>query len=150
MNIKGINLFCLVHSLNEDIYVSGILDIKGNGSLNKSEPDLDITFKSRKKNGVKQVMNFGAIKVIASLSSGSPIKSFGASDFPYSLIAGRAIIDNGYLTIKGLAGRKGEQEILIKRGLFKGVNLFIDRDLNTIKIQDLKNSITNAIETMKK
>jgi len=84
------------------------------------------------------------------LSGGSVIKSFGTSDFPYGLIAGRAIIDNGYLTIRGLAGRKGDQEILIKRGTFKGINLFIDRDLNTINIQDLKNRITHAIETMKR
>jgi len=150
VNIKGINLSHLVHSLNEDIYISGILDAKGKGSLNTPEPDLDIIFESRKKKGVKQVMNFGAIKVIASLSGGNVIKSFGTSDFPYGLIAGRAIIDNGYLTIRGLAGRKGDQEILIKRGTFKGINLFIDRDLNTINIQDLKNRITHAIETMKK
>jgi len=150
IRIKDINISRLVHALNEDIYVSGILDAEGNGSINKPEPDLEITFRSRKKKGVKQLMNFGAIKVIASLSGGSAIKSFGTSDFPYGMIAGRVTINNGYLTIEGLAGRKGHQEILIKKGLFKGVNLFIDRRFNTINIQDLRKRIIHAIESMKK
>ncbi|MCM8829880.1 MAG: hypothetical protein NC824_02650 [Candidatus Omnitrophica bacterium] len=150
LGIKNINISRLVHALNEDIYVSGVIDAEGKGSINKPEPDLDITFKSRKKKGVKQVMNFGAIKVIASLSGGSAIKSFGTSDFPYGMIAGRAVIDNGYLTIEGLAGRKGHQELLIKKGMFKGINLFIDRRFNTIEIQDLRDRIIHAIETIKK
>ncbi|MCM8762174.1 MAG: hypothetical protein NC929_02490, partial [Candidatus Omnitrophica bacterium] len=103
-----------------------------------------------KKKGVKQLMNFGAIKVIASLSGGSAIKSFGTSDFPYGMIAGSVVIHHRYLTIEGLAGRKGHQELLIKKGLFKGINLFIDRRFNTIEIQDLRNRIIHAIETMKK
>ena len=150
MQIKGINLSRLIHSLNEEIYISGILDAKGKGSFNKDEPEFDIVFMSRKKKGVGQVMNFGAIQVIASLSGSNPIKSFGTSDFPYGVIKGRVIIDNGYLTIEGLAGRKGHQDILIKKGTFKGINLFIDRRFNTIKIEDIKHRITHAIETMKK
>ncbi|MCM8760386.1 MAG: hypothetical protein NC832_01545 [Candidatus Omnitrophica bacterium] len=150
MRIKNINISRLVHALHEDIYISGVIDAEGKGSLNKPESDLEITFKSRKKKGVKQVMNFGAIKVIASLSGGSVIKSFGTSDFPYRMIAGRVTINDNYLTIEGLAGRKGYQELLIKKGLFKGINLFIDRRFNTIEIQDLRNRIIHAIETMKK
>lgn len=149
MKIRDINLSRLVHSLNEEIYVSGILDSEGKGSLNKDEPQFDIVFSSRKKKGIKQVMNFGAIKVISSLS-GSPVKSFGRSDFPYGVIAGRAIINNGYLTIEGLAGKRGTQDILIKKGLFKGINLFIDRRFNTIKIEDLRHRIMHAIETIRK
>lgn len=150
MKIKGIDISRLVYSLNEEIYVSGVIDVEGNGSLNKDTPDLDVVFRSRKKKGVKQVMNFGAIKVISSLSGTSPIKSFGTSDFPYGVIAGRVIVDNGYLTIEGLAGRKGLQDILIKRGVLKGINLFIDRRFNTIEIEDLRRRIMHAIETMKK
>lgn len=150
MKIKGINLSHLVHSLNEEIYVSGILDAEGKGSFNKDEPQFDVVFRSRKKKGIKQVMNFGAIKVISSLSGSSPIRSFGTSDFPYGVIAGRAVINNGYLTIEGLAGRKGNQDILIKKGIFKGINLFIDRRFNTIEIEDLQHRIIHAIETMKK
>ncbi|MCX8082900.1 MAG: hypothetical protein N3D17_05850 [bacterium] len=148
-NIRGINISPLVHSLNEDIYISGILDAEVRGSLNKDTPDIDVVFRSKKKRGIKQVMNFGAIKVISSLS-GSPIKSFGSSDFPYGVIAGRVTMNNGYLTIEGLAGRKGLHEILIKKGVFKGINLFIDRRFNTIKIEDLQRRITHAVETMKK
>lgn len=149
VNVKGIDISSLVHSLNRDIYVSGIIDAEGYGSFNKDEPQFDVVFKSRKKKGVKQVMNFGAIKVISSLS-GSPVKSFGTSDFPYGLIYGRVIINKGYLTIEGLAGSKGTQEILIKKGLLKGINLFIDRRFNTIRIEDLRGRIIHAIETMKK
>lgn len=149
MQVNNINISKLIHDLNEEIYVSGFLNAEGKGSLNKDQPQLDIVFESRKKSGVKQVMNFGAIKVISSLS-GSPVKSFGTSDFPYSIIKGRAIINDGYLTIEGRAGRKGEQDILIKKGLFKGINLFIDRRFNSIKIDDLQRRIMHAVETMKK
>jgi hypothetical protein len=94
-------------------------------------------------------MNFGAISFIASFGGGNPIKAFGSSDLGYNTIAGRATINEGYLTIEGLAGQDGHRQLLIKGGRFRGVNLSIDSESNTIKIQNLKHQIDEAIRRMK-
>lgn len=135
-----------MHDLNKDIYISGILDVYGKGFINEPGPDMEIVFRSVKKKGVDQMMNFGAISFIASFGGGNPIKAFGSSDLGYNTMAGRATINEGYLTIEGLAGQEGHRQFLIKGGAFKGVNLSIDKDSNTIKIQSLKNQINEAIK----
>jgi len=143
--IEGLNLSDFVTSLSEDVYISGIMDVEGKGRLDKKGPAIEITFRSKKERGVKQVMNFGAVKVISSLGGGSPIKAIGSSNFAYSLIAGRATIKEGYLTIEGLAGERSGRQYLVRSGLWGGINLTIDRETNTIKIDELVRIIRKQV-----
>lgn len=147
--VRDLNITPLVQDLNKDIYISGILDVDSKGFINEPGPDMEIVFRSKKKRGVKQLMNFGAISFIASFGGGSPIRTFGSSDLGYNTMAGRVTIDEGYLTIEGLAGKEGYKQFLIRGGFFGGVNLSIDKDLNTIRIQSLKNQINEAIQRVK-
>lgn len=149
-NIDGINLHDLVRDLSEEIYISGILNVDGNGSFTEKGPEIAVSFRTKPARGVKQVMNFGAIRVLASLGGGSPVKALGSSDFRYSLIAGKMTVKDGYLTIEGLAGKKGDQNLLIRGGLFGGINLAISKDSNTIKIDELKRRIISTTQTLRK
>jgi hypothetical protein len=124
--------------------------VDGNGVFTEKGPEIEVSFRSEPTRGVKQEMNFGAIRVIASLGGGSPIKAFGGSDFGYNLMAGRLTVKDNYLTIEGMAGRKGNQNFLIKGGLFGGINLSIDSDSNTIRIEELKRRINTATQSIKK
>lgn len=149
-DVKSINLSGLVSDLSEEVYISGILDVDGKGAFTQEGPEVEVSFRSKPARGVKQAMNFGAVRVLATLGGGSPIKTFGSSDFRYNLIAGRLTVKNDYLTIEGLAGRKGDQNFLIRGGLFGGINLSIDRDSNTIKIEELQRRITTATQSLKR
>ncbi|MBN1444486.1 MAG: hypothetical protein JW957_00055 [Candidatus Omnitrophica bacterium] len=149
VRVTDINITPLVQDLNRDIYISGIIDIDGKGFVNEPGPDMELVFRSKKKRGVEQLMNFGAISFIASFGGGNPIKAFGSSDLGYNMMAGRVTINEGYLTIEGLAGQDGHRQFLIRGGTFGGVNLAIDKDSNTIKIQRLKNRIDEAIRRIK-
>lgn len=149
-SIKNLILSDLVRALsNNEVYISGILDVNGQGTFTGQGPEVTVVFRSKPVRGVKQVMNFSAIKVLASLGGGNPIKTFGSSNFGYKLIAGRVTIKENHLTLEGMAGEKGGQDLLVKGGFFSGVNLSIDRNSNTIKIEEIKHRIDAAL-SMKK
>jgi|LSQX01.3.fsa_nt_gb hypothetical protein len=145
--INNTNLAQIVHSLNEEIYISGILDAEGKGVFVNNMLSLEMTFKSIRKKGIKQLMNFEAVKVLSSMGGGNPIKTLGSSNFGYSQMSGRIIVNNGYLTVEGLAGEKGGKQLLVKSGLFGGVNLSVDKKTNTIKIEELVNIIAEQLKT---
>ncbi|MDX9799322.1 MAG: hypothetical protein RBT05_10750 [Bacteroidales bacterium] len=130
--------------MNEEVYISGVMDIEGKGYYSNGSPVLELIFKTKKSKGVKQVMNFGAVKFISSLGGGNPIKSIGSANFRYNIISGKVRIKDGYLTIEGLAGKKGDKYFLVKSGLFGGINISIDKR-NTIKIEDLIRIITKQV-----
>ncbi|MCM8803895.1 MAG: hypothetical protein NC833_01410 [Candidatus Omnitrophica bacterium] len=155
-NIKGfftidnININKLAISLNDKIVINGLINLVGSFNILKGNLELDTIFKSIKKKGVKQYMNFGAIEFITSLSGTNPIKRVGTSNFYYSNISGKISIKNNRLTIEGLAGEKGENQYLVtKPFLLPGINLLIDKRNNTIEINELINRVNLAIERIK-
>lgn len=143
--INNIDLLPLAKSLSDEIYISGAMDVEGRGHIAETGPVIEITFRSKRTRGVRQVMNFGAVKVISSLGGGTPAKSFGSSNFAYSSIAGRVTIQEGYLTVEGLAGERGGRQFLVRSGLFGGINLTIDKETNTIKMEELIRMITRQL-----
>ncbi|HNS31696.1 MAG TPA: hypothetical protein PKN36_01820 [bacterium] len=140
-SINDMDMASFVSSLNKDVYISGIMDIEGKGHIEGKSPFLEITFRSKGAKGMRQVMNFGAVKAISSIAGGSPVKSLGSSNFSYSRIAGKITIREGYLTLEGLAGESKGKQFLVKSGIFGGINLAIDKDTNTIKIEELVRTI---------
>ncbi len=149
-NVRGLALSEFVRALSNEVCISGILDIDGKGKLAGGGSEVAASFRSRPVRGVKQVMNFSAIRVLASMGGGNPIRVFGSSDFGYSLIAGRLTVKDNHLTIEGLAGEKGKQNLLIKGGVFGGVNLSVDRTSNTIRIEEVKRRVEAATKSIKR
>jgi len=149
-NVKGLSISEFVRDLSDEVYISGILDLNGKAAFGKSGPEAEVSFRSKPARGVKQVMNFSAISVLASMGGGSPIKTFGSSDFGYNLIAGRLTVRNNYLTIEGLAGERGGQNLLIKGGTFGGINLSVDKYSNTISLEEIRRRAAAATQSMKR
>lgn len=148
--IKDFNIEKFVSSISDEIYISGIIDIRGFFNLKGKNVELETTIKSVKKKGVKQIMNFGAIKVLVAMSGGSPIKSIGSSNFYYSKIGIKINLKNNYLTLKGLAGEKKNVQYIIKKSFFRqGINLTIDKNSNTIEISHFIRRIKSAIRRIK-
>jgi len=95
---------------------------------------------------VKQALNFGAVKALTALATGHPIRSISRQDFSYQKMAGRVTIKNGYLTIEGLAGRKGESGYLLKSRPFgQGINVLVHTKTNTIRLEDFRKRIARAL-----
>lgn len=148
--IDNININKLALSLNDKIVINGLINLKGSFNISKEDLELEAIFKSIKRKGIKQYMNFGAIEFITSLSGANPIKQFGTSNFYYNNIGGKISIKNNHLTIEGLLGEKGENQYLItKPFLLPGINLLIDKRSNTIEINELINRVNLAIERIK-
>lgn len=107
---------------------------------------MEVTFRSVEKRGVKQILNFGAVKALTALATGNPVRSLGQRDFPYQKMAGRVSIRNGYLTIEGLAGRKGESGYLLKSRPFgQGINVLVHTKTNTIRLEDFRKRLARAL-----
>ncbi len=144
-DIKGFNMNRLLADISEEIYISGFMDISGRLSLGEEEPRFNARFNSVRRRGVRQVMNFGAVKMIASIGGGGGVQ-IGRSNFGYSRIAGEIDIDRGYLTLKGNAGTRGDNEYIIRGGLFGGINLSIHRDFRTISMSYLSERLKSEWE----
>ena len=149
-NVKGLALADFVRALSDEVYIAGVLDINGKGAFGGGAPEVAVSFRSRPVKGVKQVMNFSAINVLASMGGGNPVKAIGSSNFGYRLIAGRLTVRDKHLTIEGMAGTRGRHNLLIKGGTFRGMNLSIDRESNTISMEEIKRRAAAATQSMKR
>ena len=116
--LENVDLSGFAASLNKDVYVSGRMDIEGSGNFSEGVRALEISFRSRRTRGVKQVMNFGAVKAISSLGGGNPVKAVGGSNFGYSLIAGRVTIRNEFLTVEGACRGEGGHAVYSQKRPF--------------------------------
>ncbi|HOK56063.1 MAG TPA: hypothetical protein PKV21_03050 [bacterium] len=148
--IENLNLKKLAYSFNEKIVFEGLMNINGEFNIGKGKFEIDVTFNSVKKRGIKQFMNFGAIELIASLSGGNPIRMAGSSNFYYKDIKGRISIKDNRFTIEGLLGEKnGNQYLITKPFLLPGINILINKKSNTIEIHELINRVNLAIERIR-
>ncbi|MGC8977039.1 MAG: hypothetical protein ACP5OB_05385 [Candidatus Ratteibacteria bacterium] len=144
------DIYKLAFSFNDKIIISGLINLNGSFNISKKNREFETFFKSIKKKGIKQYMNFGAIAFISSLSGENPVKQLGSSNFYYRDICGKITLKNDRLTIEGLLGEKGENQYLItKPFLLPGINLFINKRNNTIEIKELINRVKLAIERIK-
>jgi len=148
--IENLNINKLASSFNENLVITGFMNLKGNLDISGETFEIETIFNSIKR-GVKQYMNFGAVELISSLSGGNPIRRFGQTNFYYKNIAGKISIKNNYFTIEGLAGEKGEnQYLVIKPFLLPGINILINKNNNTIQLDEFINRVNLAIERIKK
>ena len=149
-DVKDINFLSAAHHISEEMYISGFANVDGHFTFSKNQPEFEVTVYSVKKKGVKQVMNFGAVKVLMALGSGNPVKTMGGKDFSYAKLAGKVNLKNGFLIIDGLAGKKGRYQYLLKSGFgIGGINVFMDTSMNTIKLKDFQKRIRKALNVIK-
>ncbi|MFN4226967.1 MAG: hypothetical protein ACK4F0_02350 [Candidatus Ratteibacteria bacterium] len=126
------------------------MNIKGQFNIGKDKFEIETFFNSVRKKGVKQLMNFSAIEILSSLSGDNPIKHFGTSNFYYNEIKGKILIKDNYFTIEGLIGEKnGNQYIITKPFFLPGINILVNKNRNTIELNELINRINLAIERIK-
>ncbi|MCD6408465.1 hypothetical protein J7L87_05385, partial [bacterium] len=149
-DIEDFNIEKFVSSISDEIYISGVINVNGFLNFKDKDVEMETTIKSVRKRGVKQIMNFGAVKVLVAMSGGNPIKSIGSSNFYYSKIGIKITLKNNYLTLEGLAGEKKNVQYMIKKSFLRqGINLTIDKKSNTIEISHFMRRIKNAIRRIK-
>ena len=149
-DIEDFNIEKFVSSISDEIYVSGVINVNGFLNFNGKDVEMETTIKSVRKRGVKQIMNFGAVKVLVAMSGGNLIKSIGSSNFYYSKIGVKITLKNNYLTLEGLAGKRRNVQYMIKKSFLRqGINLTIDRNSNTIEISHFIRRIKDAIKRVK-
>jgi len=149
-SIDGLNIEKLIKKLSKEIYISGIFNIDGNFKFEDKNYKLESKIFSVRKRGIKQIMNFGAVRFFTTLAGGNPIRMVGRANFYYGKIGLKITAKNNRLTIEGLLGeKKGQQYIIKKKFLRNSINLTIDKNSNTINISDLKKRIQTAIKRTK-
>ena len=148
--IEDFNIEKFVSSISDEIYISGVINVNGFLNFKGKDVEMETTIKSVRKRGVKQIMNFGAIKVLVAMSGGNPMKTIGSSNFYYSKIGIKITLKNNYLTLEGLAGERRNVQYMIKKSFLRqGINLTIDRNSNTIEISHFIRRIKDAIKRIK-
>lgn len=152
--ISKIDIAKLVQALNPDILITGLLNVIC--FLEFGDKDFSIMAKIDNVPGrlFSQKLNFSAVKALASLGSsgfaGSVGKRFGSNNFYYRKLSGVISIINGYLTIEGTAKRAGQNDYLLTSEIFgSGINVLVDRNNNSIQIEDLKQRIGRAMKQNK-
>jgi len=146
--LKEISISSLFNSLNPQIYVSGIMNLKGYAKLNKTDKEIEVVFDTSKKKGEKQFLNFAAVKALLHFGASSLITSARKTNYSYKKLAGKITLKNGYLTIEGLAGEKGENQYLVRSGYFgPRINILVNKKTNTIKLEDFRKRIRNAVSS---
>jgi len=132
--------------LSEQILVSGIVKLSLQGQLSGHDYQVILDFQSQPKLGVKQTLNFGAVKALAALGGGGTIRAIASADFHYQKIAGTISLKKGYLTVNGLAGSYQHYQYLVRSARFgQGINVLVDPQMNTIRLPYLLARIQDAI-----
>lgn len=154
IDISKLNLKKLVQSLHPEIVVTGLVNVICFIESGKGDFSLQAKVDNVPARPFSQKLNISAVKALASLGSssfaGSIGKRFGGTDFYYRKLGGVISIINGYLTIEGTAKRAGENDYLVTSEIFgSGINVLVDRNNNSIKIEDLKNRIERAMQQNK-
>lgn len=152
--ISRIDFAKLVQSLNPEILITGLLNIVCFFEFGNKEYSLMAKIDNVVGRPFSQKLNIGAVKAIASLGSsnfaGNIGKQFGSGNFYYRKLSGVISIVNGYLTIEGTAGKAGENDYLVISEIFgSGINVLVDRNNNSIQIDDLKQRIGRAMKQSK-
>ena len=145
-SFEGLDLLPLTRSLNENLGVSGLLRLSGNGTLRGKDIEGELSFSTEAKQGISQYFNFAAVKAVLALGGGNPVRSMAMADFSYRKAAGRITIKGGRLTVEGLAGKQGKDSFLVRGGFFgPTINILIDSGANTIRLDDFRKRIAHAI-----
>jgi hypothetical protein len=100
---------------------------------------------SEKRSGVRQVISADAIDNISILGTGAGsglgktmMKIF--NDFPYSRIGFRCVLRNDQFTVNGTI-IEGGKEYLVRRGLFRGVDVINQNRNNVISFRDMEERV---------
>jgi len=152
--ISRINLQKLIQSLNPEILITGFINTICFMEVADKQFSLQAKFDNIPGRPFSQKLNISAVKALASLGSSSLAgnigRQFGTGNFYYRRLSGVVSITNGQLTIEGTAKRAGENDYLVTSEIFgSGINVLVDRNNNSIHIEDLKQRITRMMKQNK-
>lgn len=110
-----------------------------------------------KRKGIKQKISVDAIKNLSLIGTGSSgvrtVLNSGLNRFfsyyPYSKIGLQCKLENDLFTLRGLI-RKGGQEFLIRKGLFRGIDMVNQNPNNIIRFKDMKERINRIFQEREK
>ncbi|MCM8770013.1 MAG: hypothetical protein NC911_10185 [Candidatus Omnitrophica bacterium] len=140
-----VNLLKFFTAVNDQVIVSGIVKSQVEGKVSPGSFQLSLRIESVPARGVKQTLNFGAVKALTALGGGGTIRAITKSDFHYRKLAGRLTLADGYLTIEGLAGRHGHYQYFLQSSPWgQGINVFVDPEMNTIRLEYLLSRLQTA------
>ena len=146
--VRNLNLSEFSTSINKQIYISGLMNIEGKFKLRDKEGE--VIFETVDKRGIKKFMNFGAVKAVMALANENPVKQMAGANFSYRKIKGKISVRKKYLTIEGLAGKKGENQFIVKGNPFgTSINILVHGKTNTIRLKDFKKRIKNALTAIR-
>ncbi|MCM8817306.1 MAG: hypothetical protein NC913_07360 [Candidatus Omnitrophica bacterium] len=149
--VSRMDLAMLVQSLSPEILITGIINIICFFEFGDKEYSLMAKFDNVPGRPFSQKLNIGAVKAIANLGSAnfasSMGKQFGSGNFYYRRLGGVISIVNGLLTIEGTAKRAKGNDFLVTSEIFgSGINVLVDKNNNSIQIEDLKQRISRAMK----
>ncbi|MCM8824774.1 MAG: hypothetical protein NC937_01275 [Candidatus Omnitrophica bacterium] len=152
--ISKINLQKLIHSLNPEILVTGMVNAICFLEFGNKTFSLQAKIDNVPARPFSQKLNIGAVKALASLGSssfaGSIGKQFGVGNFYYRKLSAIVSIVDGQLTIEGTAKKAEGNDYLVTSEIFgSGINVLVDRNNNSIRIEDLKERIARAMKQNK-
>ncbi|HQL65657.1 MAG TPA: hypothetical protein PLS78_07360, partial [bacterium] len=153
-DVKRINLEKLIHNLNPDVLVTGIVNLICFMEFGKNNVSLMARFDNVPGRPFSQKLNIGAVESLAKLGpssfSGSIGRQFGSENFYYRRIGGVINYQDGLLTIEGTVKKAGNYDYLVTSEIFgSGINVLVDKKNNSIHIEDLKQRINNAMKQNK-
>jgi len=153
-DVKRINLEKLIHNLNPDVLVTGIVNLICFMEFGKNNVSLMARFDNVPGRPFSQKLNIGAVEALAKLGSssfsGSIGRQFGSENFYYRRIGGVINYQDGLLTIEGTVKKAGNYDYLVTSEIFgSGINVLVDKKNNSIHIEDLKQRINNAMKQNK-
>ncbi len=105
---------------------------------------------------VKQTVSTDAVENISILGTGSEgisrVLSTGINqffkEFPYRKLGIRCVLENDVFTIRGKIF-EGGKEYIIKRGLFRGIDVIVQNPDNSISFKDMQNRLAAIFEQHK-
>ena len=125
--------------------IEGILNgqVKNLEIANGQPQNFQLLVETEKKKGIRQRISIKAVENIAHLGGGgSPFMGLAGTfaslfrTFPYEKIGARASLENDIFRVNGLI-REGEQEYLVKRSGFSGVDVVNQNQDNRIRFKDM-------------
>ena len=146
LNLAGLDILSLSTVYGNGAQMSGIVNL--DYTFQVGETGLEswrALLETVPVRGVRQYLNVHALKALVTLSTGSPVGFLSGKDYGYRKLKAAVTYQDGLLSIEGLARREKDRDyVLLGTPLGYTVNISMDPRGNTIKLEDLKQRLTQA------
>ncbi|MFH0797670.1 MAG: hypothetical protein V2A65_11590 [Candidatus Omnitrophota bacterium] len=149
LSLEGLNLLPLSSLYGEGAQISGVANL-GLDFQTRMEnlKFLQAIIETVPAKGIRQYLDFRAVKALLALSTGSPPGYLvDKAYYGYRKLAARVTYQDRFLTIEGLAKKNRNKEyVLLGTPFGQTVNIAIDPRGNTVNLDDLKQRLGQAFK----